>query len=361
MAPYAESRRTRRALRAFAKRDVGSATKYITAGISVNSPSRIASWVIKLRGFLQVKAIQMGHARPVPALLRDNATALEFLAGIADEDKGRTRVAAAIRALNFLRKILGVQPLSEDPMVKLLSEGVRRMHPHAPRGAAPLPAPFVHAIARHWGSDNCWWKRMIAAIVATSFLALLRAAGILAVPNGTVVWVYGLEESHRPPRPGEQHSGALILLPSRKSSQSTPSWVPVRNGVGTSVLAAHVSWRRGLAGSNNFLFPSRKLVRNVRGNPRWVPHPSNRLSQQSLVFLMRQALVQVCGISERMSRRFTAHSMRVGGINYYKRIGVPIGMTAIIASHKSLVTSRQYLRMLPVEKLSELSQMVQPR
>ena len=92
---------------------------------------------------------------------------------------------------------------------------------------------------------------------------------------------------------------------------------------------------------------------------RWVPNKSNRLSRASLATLMRHALVEVCGLSNKQAARFTVHSLRVGGINYYKRIGVPIGMRAIIASHKSLVTSRQYLRLLPAEQLDELGHMVQ--
>ena len=75
---------------------------------------------------------------------------------------------------------------------------------------------------------------------------------------------------------------------------------------------------------------------------------------------MRLALVQACGLSEWQASRFTVHSLRVGGINYYKRIGISIGMRAQIASHKSLVTSRKYLRMLPAEKLIELSMMFDP-
>ena len=98
----------------------------------------------------------------------------------------------------------------------------------------------------------------------------------------------------------------------------------------------------------------------VVARPVWIPHASNGLSQASLVTLLRKALVQVCGLSERQASRFTVHSLRVGGINYYKRIGVSIGMRAKIASHKSLVTSRKYLRLLPVEKLVELSTMTEP-
>ena len=201
---------------------------------------------------------------------------------------------------------------------------------------------------------------MVASVITISFLSLLRGAGVLSIPNRTVSWVVGLHESRRPPEPGSQVSGALLLVPSRKSSQSSPSWVPIRHGIATELLAAHVRWRRHNAVDNPFLFPSRRLKKLNNRRPVWVPHSANCLSQASLVTLIRQALMEVCGLSEQQAARFTVHSLRVGGINYYKRIGVSIGMRAKIASHKSLVTSRKYLRLLPIEKLVELSAMADP-
>ena len=291
-------------------------------------------------------------------MIADVNVMLEFLAFVADQNKGRTRVASAIRTINFIRRLLALDSLAGDPRVALLSEGVRRLRPHVPRGALPFPVILLTAIAQTWGSSQVWWKRMVATILVTAFLSLLRGAGILSAPRGTVTWVYGLQESQNPPRKGGPCSGALLLIPARKLSQSAPSWVPIREGIATQLLAAHVRWRRASRGTNRFLFPSRRRRRSKRGRVCWVPHQTNKLSQSSFVTLMRMALVEVCGISQRSAHRFTIHSVRVGGINYYKRIGIPIGIRAIIASHKSLVTSRQYLRLLPVERLHELGNMV---
>ena len=74
--------------------------------------------------------------------------------------------------------------------------------------------------------------------------------------------------------------------------------------------------------------------------------------------LMRQALCEVCGLSPSQAAIFSFHSLRVGGINYYRRLGVSIGMRAKIAAHKSLSTSRKYLRLLPFEQFNELDKMV---
>ena len=358
MGSYAPSRGRRRLLRVSTRDSLGAVAKYVTAGLSAGSLSRIASWASKLQDFLRDRARRAGYAAVTPAMMASPNVMLEFLAFVADQNKGRTRVGAALRAINFIRKLIALRPLADDPRVALLVEGVRRLHPHVPRGAVPFPVVLLTAIAQKWGSSGTWWKRMLATTLVVAFLSLLRGAGILSVPNGMVTWVFELTESHKPPLPGGRCSGALLLVPARKSKQSAPSWVPIREGIATQLLAAHVRWRKAHPNGNRFLFPSRRRRRNKHGRMGWAPHRSNRLSQSSFVTLMRSALVQVCGLSQNTASRFTIHSVRVGGINYYKRIGVPIGMRAKIASHKSLVTSRKYLRLLPVERLSELSDMV---
>ena len=63
---------------------------------------------------------------------------------------------------------------------------------------------------------------------------------------------------------------------------------------------------------------------------------------------------------EEHATRFTFHSLRVGGINYLKRIGVPIKTRAAMAGHKSIETSRRYLRMLSAEQIREISAMTGP-
>ena len=109
--------------------------------------------------------------------------------------------------------------------------------------------------------------------------------------------------------------------------------------------------------TNTFLFPSRKL-QIKDGKRSWRPHPSNPLSPASFCTLIRMALRQVCGLTDEQAKIFSVHSLRVGGINYYKSIGVSIGMRAKIAAHKSLRTSRRYLRLLPIEQFHELDDMI---
>ena len=126
--------------------------------------------------------------------------------------------------------------------------------------------------------------------MTVAFLALLRAAGVLSVPDGTVTWVSGLHESRVPPRPDEPVSGALLLIAARKASQATPSWVPIRAGIATTLLATHVCWRDSKARANPFLFPSRCIRKLARHETTWAPHNKNRLSQASLLTLIRSCV-----------------------------------------------------------------------
>ena len=240
----------------------------------------------------------------------------------------------------------------------MLKQGVLRSIPHKPRGALPLPAFMLMAVVAAWGSRSEWWKRMIALIALLAFLALLRANGILAVPLRGNTWVVGTQEFVNPAFPPRRHSGVLLLVPSRKSKQHQPSWIPFRAGRATRLLRRFLRWRRSHARRNAFLFPSHKPYFAGRRRA-WRPHGSNGMSPSSLLRLLRAALVEVCGLSKAQAARFTLHSLRVGGINYMRQCGVEIGFRARIATHKSLVTARRYNRMLPIERLSELSSLIE--
>ena len=82
------------------------------------------------------------------------------------------------------------------------------------------------------------------------------------------------------------------------------------------------------------------------------------MSSASLLRLMRQALVQVCGLSEVQARRFTVHSLRVGGINYYRSLGVSTELRAQLADHFSLRSNLRYLRMNPTDQIKILDSIV---
>ena len=232
--------------------------KYVTAGLGANSWARISSWLVKFRQFLDVTALDNGGLRASPEIMQCDATALDFLAMIADEDNGRTRVAAAARAIEFVRRILGIRPLADDPRTKLLREGVLRYRPHKPKGALPFPVIAVVAIANEWGRHKNWWRRSAALAIYIAFVALLRGAGLLGIPRDGVTWITSEGEATNPRTIPRKHKGVMLLLPSRKTKQKSWSWTTVRAGVVTRLLASHVRWLRSRKSPPRFLFPARR-------------------------------------------------------------------------------------------------------
>ena len=277
---------------------------------------RVSAWLQRFYIFLALNNGSLSPANVALHQVEDNDLALDFLAYVVDENRGPHPRSSRHR------RMMKIPPLSDDPRVAMLREGVLRTHLHAPRGALPFPPVLLFAIADAWGASTRWWKRIVALLLVVCFLSLLRGAGILTVPNGSVVWVYDLDESDRPPPPGAPHSGALLLVPARKSAQTAPSWVPIAAGRATTLLAAHVKWRARHVRHNRFLFPSRAPF-NYRGHTEWRPNPSNRMSTSSFASLIRMALQEVCGLPKAQANKFNVHSLRVGGINFYKRSGVP--------------------------------------
>ena len=287
-------------------------------------------------------------------MVRHNGLTLEFLAMIADENKGRTRVGAAVRAINFIRELLGIRSISEDPRTRLLMEGVLRFHPHVPKGAPPFPPAGVIAIISAWGRSRSWWKRMVATAVGIAFLTLLRGAGLRATPRKGVTWIVNDDEVTNPRRVPADHSGALLLVTRRKTRQKSHSWAPLRAGKVSRLLASHVSWLRQLKARSRFLFPARQRRFHL-GKAYWAPHPDNAISSSSLLALIRRALCETAGLSREQAAKFTIHSLRVGGINFYRQLGVSLELRAQLADHMSLPSSIRYLRLSPAEQMNTLA------
>ena len=85
------------------------------------------------------------------------------------------------------------------------------------------------------------------------------------------------------------------------------------------------------------------------------------MSVASLRALLRMALSEVCGLSAKQAAMFTTHSLRVGGINFFRRLGAPIDLRAQMADHANIESSRRYLRMPPTEQFAILDTLLKSR
>lgn len=199
-----------------------------------------------------------------------------------------------------------------------------------------------------------WWKRMVTVAVIVCFVTLLRGAGLRTVPRRGLTWLIGNKERTDPKHVPREHTGALMLVTSRKSRQHSHSWVPIRRGRATELLASHVSWLNSLPNRPRFLFPARRRKRK-HARLSWHPHPKKSISSTSLLRLIRRALREACGLSMNQSCSYSTHSLRVGGINFYRAIGVPLELRAQLADHMTLPSSLRYLRMAPSDQMSVLA------
>ena len=79
------------------------------------------------------------------------------------------------------------------------------------------------------------------------------------------------------------------------------------------------------------------------------------MSSTSMLRLVRCALREACGLSMSQSTKYSMHSLRVGGINFYRSIGVPLELRAQLADHMTLPSSLRYLRMAPSDQMGVLA------
>ena len=198
---------------------------------------------------------------------------------------------------------------------------------------------------------------MVAVAIFVGFVSLLRGKGLLCIPSAGVTWLKGHRELHDPSEIPASHTDVLLLLTQRKTSLTQHSFVTLKTGKVTRILAEHVRWLNSLRPRPRFLFPARKR-RWKSGRPSWVPSRDTAMSLASLLFLIRRALTIACGLSKLQASRFTVHSLRVGGINYYRLLGVPLEMRSQLADHIALSSSLRYLRMEPQQQINVLSSIV---
>ena len=172
-----------------------------------------------------------------------------------------------------------------------------------------------------------------------------------------MTWISPRGEATNPKHIPANHSGVALLLPRRKTKQAQWSWTTVRAGRVTRLLAKHSRWLRSLKRRPRHLFPSR-APKFRRGKRVWRPNPSRAMSTKTLLSFMRQALREICGMTVTQAARFTVHSLRVGGINYYRSLGVSTELRAQLADHMSLASSLRYLRLRPADQINILSSIV---
>ena len=114
-------------------------------------------------------------------------------------------------------------------------------------------------------------------------------------------------------------AGLLFHLPWRKNHVARDCWVPVACKTTIKLVLRQVKTLRACRSQNPCLFPSRIW----RKGGKQLVNPRNYLQEQSWIDAMRVALVRcVPGMTVPWANLFSGHSMRVGGSNHMRQLGV---------------------------------------
>ena len=208
----------------------------------------------------------------------------------------------------------------------------------------------VIRIAEAYGKSKHWWLLQVATMIALGFVAIMRLGELTPLKIEGVVLVSrgGIEmkvsELDFVPRL-KDIKGAFLGVRWRKSDQARCVGVPISCRVALGLLLRHLRLLKRAGRSVGPLFPSR-----VGGSVGSKRSPSNSVSNSSVSNALRKALVEVCGLSEEQAKLFAGHSLRVGGSNYMRKLGVEDEVHRLVGDWASLVSSTGYYALSSAEQ-----------
>ena len=81
-------------------------------------------------------------------------------------------------------------------------------------------------------------------------------------------------------------------------------------------------------------------------------NPTNHVANTSVKNALRKALREVCGLDKDQAKLFSGHSMRVGGSNYIRRLGVSDEVHRLMGGWATLASARGYFQLLATEQFA---------
>ena len=310
---------------------------------------RSLRWLKEFRGFAKAMCASNGVVYDFGSCLGDNHLCCLFLTQVAEEMKGISRVTAARRALNTRRLRMRLPSLNGDHDITLLVDGVRRSQPRTRHQVESLDVNDVASIASVLSASVQWQDRQLGVMIAAGFLTIVRYGELqritrdgvrLIYKNGTEVTLSAVTELPD----ANELIGILIHLPYRKSKQSSDAWIPLSCTDTIQRLLQHEQTLRDLQCPNHRLFPS---VSRRTGSP---PNPRNYFGATQFRDGLRRCLRDICHMSLEESLVYGGHSLRVGGSNYMRRLGVDPDVHRSMGGWAALKSAREYMQLSPTEQ-----------
>lgn len=313
---------------------------------------RSLRWVNEFTTFADYMCHEAGRAFDWTECLGCVVLCYLFLVRVANEDRGSTRPAAARRALSRQRRQAGFPSLNDNPRISALIRGVRNARPNLRRQMESLDVNDVVAIGEAWGSAVEWWKRMVAAMMSSGFLSIMRCGEMVRLLRRGVVLVLksgrevNLFECARLPT-ADECAGMLLLVVWRKSKQAANAWLPVSCQTTIRLMIQHERFLRSLGATTKYCFPARrKTGKSVFG----LPKELNHMSTASFVRLMKRALVEVCHVGDEEVKLYGGHSLRVGGSNFMRWLGIDENVHRSLGGWAVLSSAKEYMQLAPAEQ-----------
>ena len=209
----------------------------------------------------------------------------------------------------------------------------------------------MQRIAEEWGCSRDWWQVQSALLIALGFVCILRLGEARALKIRDILVVFhdgrevAMEDLSTLPRQGKIR-GLFIHLRWRKEQQSHDTWVPVTCRTVIRLLLRHMALLRRDGKYSGPLFTSRTRKGGRRS-------ANNRIDHRAAVEALRDALVDVCGMTRDQSLLYKGHSLRVGGSNYIRKLGIDDEVHRLLGGWVSLTSSRKYFQLSEDEQLDK--------
>ena len=302
--------------------------------------------------------------------IQSETLVLAFLASIAEEKPtATTRVDAAKRALNFVRAVAGLPSLDQNFNIRMLAKATRGRRAVTVRQSPHLPVSFLHCLVSSWGFSGTWWKRQIALMTIVAFCTMGRGDEICSCLRHGIAWVLqsGRLVTHSDFTPGHHCQdkqctrrgcvrGFLVLFPSRKNRQNSPSWIPVASAAAVRLMSAHLRWLNQDKGvPHRHLFIPRRANRSSGRRVYSGPlNPSAAMSVESFRDLLRQGISECCNLDKAIAARYGTHSPRLGAVQLLRKHGVPAELRQQMGQWMSKQVALRYLQLTPGEQFDVL-------
>ena len=297
--------------------------------------------------FARALSRQAGKFYSDKQLLASNNMCRHFITHVSDQDKGRTRPRTARAALSSYRQRLGIKSLAGDEAIADVVRGHEAARPATKRQAAGLTVTMLQFISKKWGNSSSWWKRQCSTAFQLGFVSLMRLGEIISLRRVGVRVAFNdgsetkLVNLRTLPK-SSSVAGLLFHLPWRKNHTAQDCWIPVACKQTIVSILQQVATLRQIKAQSPYLFPSRKYRRKNKVTP----HSSNHVSHQSLVNALRKSLRECVPLmTKKWSLLYAGHSLRVGGSNHMRHLGIADETHRRLGGWMSLTSSQGYMQL----------------